>query len=81
MMPNMMMMPQMMDPANLPLCAQCGQAIMGPCLNAINKRFHPEHFVCASCFSPLANQQYFEADGRPYCANCFQVFNFVIVAI
>jgi len=41
-----------------PRCGQCQKPIIGPAVNAMNKRWHPEHFVCVVCglgFLKMAN--------------------------
>ena len=34
-------------------CAQCDGAILDQCVSALDKTWHPEHFVCASCSNPF----------------------------
>lgn len=35
-------------------CAGCQQPIVGQCLTALGKQWHPDHFVCSLCTNPLA---------------------------
>ncbi|KAI3641106.1 hypothetical protein MIR68_000836 [Amoeboaphelidium protococcarum] len=56
------------------LCASCSKPIIGRCLTAIGKKFHPEHFVCAFCKKQLTTggggaSTFKERDGKPYCVN------------
>lgn len=48
-------------------CAACSKPIHGKLLTAMNRTWHPEHFVCAICEQELANQAFYELEGRPYC--------------
>ncbi|KXS18289.1 hypothetical protein M427DRAFT_153426 [Gonapodya prolifera JEL478] len=53
-----------------PRCAQCGELIKGAALTACDLRWHPEHFACAVCSSPLQGRTYAKRDGRPWCKGC-----------
>lgn len=53
-----------------PKCAACGEPIMKKVTMALDKTFHPEHFVCAHCgcqFDP--DDGFHEKDGKAYCKN------------
>jgi len=52
------------------LCAGCGKAITGRCVNALDKKWHPEHFVCAFCMNPLAGGSFTEHNNKAYCKEC-----------
>jgi len=52
------------------LCAGCGKAVTGKCVNALEKRWHPEHFVCAFCMNPLAAGNFTENGNKAYCREC-----------
>eukprot|EP01111_Echinosteliopsis_oligospora_P018409 TRINITY_DN842_c0_g1_i3.p1 TRINITY_DN842_c0_g1~~TRINITY_DN842_c0_g1_i3.p1 ORF type:complete len:500 (-),score=148.44 TRINITY_DN842_c0_g1_i3:181-1680(-) len=52
------------------LCSGCGKAITGRCVNALDKKWHPEHFVCAFCMNPLAGGSFTENAGKAYCKDC-----------
>eukprot|EP01113_Clastostelium_recurvatum_P030880 TRINITY_DN37_c0_g1_i1.p1 TRINITY_DN37_c0_g1~~TRINITY_DN37_c0_g1_i1.p1 ORF type:complete len:533 (-),score=158.98 TRINITY_DN37_c0_g1_i1:142-1740(-) len=52
------------------LCGGCGKAIVGRCVNALDKKWHPEHFVCAFCMNPLAGGAFTENNGKAYCKEC-----------
>ncbi|EEB08499.1 rho-type GTPase activating protein Rga1 [Schizosaccharomyces japonicus yFS275] len=50
------------------LCANCGMALRGYYITALNKKYHIEHFTCTLCstiFGP--NDSYYEHDGNVYC--------------
>ncbi|KAG7513401.1 hypothetical protein JOB18_006909 [Solea senegalensis] len=53
------------------LCGGCGVGITGRCISALNRKFHPEHFVCAFCLRQLSQGIFKEQKGKPYCATCF----------
>ncbi|XP_048833388.1 leupaxin [Brienomyrus brachyistius] len=52
------------------LCGGCGAPISGRCIAALDRKFHPEHFVCAFCLRQLAQGVFKEQAGKPYCATC-----------
>jgi len=52
------------------LCAGCGKAVTGKCVNALDKKWHPEHFVCAFCMNPLHGGNYTENAGKAYDKEC-----------
>ena len=52
------------------LCAGCHKAIAGRVVSALDKKWHPEHFVCSFCMNPLAGGAYTERQGKPYCKGC-----------
>jgi paxillin len=54
------------------LCAGCGKAVTGRCVNALDKKWHPEHFVCSFCMNPLAGGSFREQNGKAYCNPCHQ---------
>lgn len=53
------------------LCASCQKPIVGRCVVALQKRYHPEHFVCAFCTKQLAKGTFKDNEGKPYCTTCF----------
>lgn len=53
------------------LCGGCGKPITGRCISALDRRFHPEHFVCAFCLRQLHHGIFKEQSGKPYCTSCF----------
>eukprot|EP01117_Protostelium_nocturnum_P002167 TRINITY_DN12804_c0_g1_i1.p1 TRINITY_DN12804_c0_g1~~TRINITY_DN12804_c0_g1_i1.p1 ORF type:complete len:454 (-),score=122.65 TRINITY_DN12804_c0_g1_i1:68-1429(-) len=50
-----------------PPCAECGEMIIGQCISALGKTFHPEHFVCHHCNKPFPGGAFVEHEGFPYC--------------
>jgi hypothetical protein len=45
------------------LCASCGQEIVGEVTEALGKKYHPEHFVCATCSQPFSGAFFPGEDG------------------
>jgi len=60
------------QPANakLEVCAGCGKNIMGDVSHAMNKKWHLYCFSCTVCSAPVSDE-YYEADGKPYCRKDF----------
>ena len=52
------------------LCAKCQQPILWDCVNAMGKKFHPEHFACAFCMEQLKLGNFKEHRGNAYCSPC-----------
>jgi len=52
-------------------CGWCQKPILGECIQALGKKFHPDHFVCASCENPLGTASFYEIDGLPNCEQCY----------
>lgn len=50
-----------------PNCTKCHQRIKGDCLNALDKKWHPECFTCNHCRKPFGNSSFYLEDGLPYC--------------
>eukprot|EP00088_Acartia_fossae_P035125 TRINITY_DN3613_c0_g1_i3.p1 TRINITY_DN3613_c0_g1~~TRINITY_DN3613_c0_g1_i3.p1 ORF type:complete len:829 (-),score=187.55 TRINITY_DN3613_c0_g1_i3:498-2984(-) len=50
-----------------PDCDKCGKKIIGNCLKAMGKKFHPECFSCAYCGKLFSNSPFYLEDGLPYC--------------
>ncbi|KAK3091767.1 hypothetical protein FSP39_022472 [Pinctada imbricata] len=50
-----------------PICAICGKPIVGECVNALGKTYHPACFVCFHCKQPIGGNQFHLEDGNPYC--------------
>lgn len=50
-----------------PNCSKCGSRIKGDCLNALDKQWHPECFVCVYCHKAFGNSSFYLEDGQPYC--------------
>ena len=50
------------------LCYECGGALRGSYITALDRKYHIEHFTCSVC--PIvfgAQDSYYEHDGRVYC--------------
>lgn len=56
------------DDMNPDRCGRCLEMVDGPFITAVNRKWHPEHFVCTHCAQPFPNGEFFEANGKPYCA-------------
>jgi len=52
-------------------CAYCGGVITDQCVSALNQKWHPNHFICQQCSKGFPDGNFFEKDGKPYCATCF----------
>ncbi|XP_071480245.1 paxillin-like [Diadema antillarum] len=58
------------------LCAGCNKPITGRCITAMQRKFHPEHFVCDYCLKQLNKGTFKEQSGKAYCHGCFvKLFN------
>lgn len=55
-----------------PHCDTCKQPIVGPCVQAIGKTFHPDHFTCAHCGKPIGSEGFNVDRGQPYCETDFK---------
>jgi len=50
------------------LCFECGGALRGSYITALDRKYHIEHFTCSVC--PIvfgAQDSYYEHDGKVYC--------------
>jgi hypothetical protein len=56
------------------LCSRCNKPIVGRCISASGKKYHPDHFTCVKCNKLLAtgnmDDEYKEVNGHPFCGNC-----------
>lgn len=52
-------------------CARCGKPITGAVTTALDKTWHPEHFVCAGCGKPFGRASFFAHEGKAYCKPCY----------
>ncbi|KAJ3431099.1 paxillin-b [Anaeramoeba flamelloides] len=50
-------------------CAGCNKLITGNYLNALEKEWHNECFVCGGCKKPIRGS-FFDKQGQPYCEGC-----------
>jgi len=53
-------------------CKHCGNAILGELLTAGGKTYHPDHFVCHSCNSPLGTTPFYDLNGKSTCHKCYE---------
>ncbi|PGH14664.1 hypothetical protein AJ80_05845 [Polytolypa hystricis UAMH7299] len=50
------------------LCFECGGALRGSYITALDRKYHIEHFTCSVCPTVFgAQDSYYEHDGRVYC--------------
>ncbi|KAL7267735.1 Rho-type GTPase activating protein Rga1 [Rhizina undulata] len=50
------------------LCHECGGALRGSYITALERKYHIEHFTCCVCPTVFGPQDsYYEHDGRVYC--------------
>ncbi|KAK4099782.1 hypothetical protein N658DRAFT_429003 [Parathielavia hyrcaniae] len=50
------------------LCHQCGGALRGSYITALDRKYHVDHFTCSLCPTVFgAQDSYYEHDGRVYC--------------
>lgn len=54
-----------------PRCAKCDLSITDRIITALNKKWHPDCFVCSTCTQPFPGGSFFERDGYPYCSDHF----------
>jgi len=56
------------------LCSRCNKPIVGRCISASGKKYHPDHFTCVKCNKLLAtgnmDDEYKEVNGHPFWCNC-----------
>ncbi|XP_067140389.1 paxillin-like isoform X2 [Centruroides vittatus] len=50
-----------------PKCAHCNGPILDRCVTALDKTWHPEHFLCAKCGGKFGEDGYHEKEGKAYC--------------
>jgi len=51
-------------------CDSCQGLIIGNCISALNKKWHPEHFICTKCHISLTSVPFVEKHTLPYCKIC-----------
>jgi len=52
----------------LPVCPECGKAIEGKSVMAINKRLHADCFKCSKCKKQISGQ-FYEQNGKFVCTD------------
>ena len=53
------------------VCEYCGEVIRGQYVLIDGKYYHPIHFKCANCGTPIGHTKYFKKDGKYYCEKCY----------
>eukprot|EP01087_Luapelamoeba_hula_P005947 TRINITY_DN1603_c0_g1_i1.p1 TRINITY_DN1603_c0_g1~~TRINITY_DN1603_c0_g1_i1.p1 ORF type:complete len:446 (+),score=95.68 TRINITY_DN1603_c0_g1_i1:66-1403(+) len=56
------------------ICPECERPIIGKCITAKGKRYHPQHFVCSHCKKKLGGNEYFYHDSKLFCKGCSITF-------
>jgi hypothetical protein len=54
-----------------PRCAHCQQAILDKCISALDRTWHPEHFVCHDCQRPFGEEGFHEKEDQAFCKDCY----------
>lgn len=50
------------------MCHQCGGALRGSYITALDRKYHVDHFTCSLCSTVFgAQDSYYEHDGNVYC--------------
>lgn len=53
-------------------CYSCHQPILGPCISAVGRHWHQEHFSCSRCSADLSKGEGFNMDNNLlFCSECF----------
>jgi len=53
-----------------PKCGKCGKGITGDFVEAMDQKWHTDHFVCTYCSKSLATIDYTNDNGKPFCVQC-----------
>ena len=62
--------------ASTKVCAHCHESIRSAFVMARDQIFHPNHFLCHTCHTPLGGKPYLEHDTHFYCeADYYEQFN------
>ncbi len=48
-------------------CFGCGQPIKGEYIEALDHKWHKDHFACTVCGKAFTDGRFLEHDGKPYC--------------
>lgn len=43
-----------------------------PCVQAIGKTYHPDHFTCNNCGKQIGSEGFNVDRGMPYCEPCYK---------
>ncbi|EGC32314.1 hypothetical protein DICPUDRAFT_98913 [Dictyostelium purpureum] len=59
-----------------PICPKCNCNVMYRCVNALGRKWHPDHFCCKECAIPLVGSIFYEKNSNPYCQKDYnRLFN------
>jgi len=53
------------------VCEYCCDVINGQYVLIDGKHYHPIHFKCAACSTPIGHTTYHKKDGQYYCEKCY----------
>lgn len=53
------------------ICAKCNEVISQRIVTALDKQWHPEHFACRECHTPITESTFNQKDGEPVCTQCY----------
>ncbi|PRP80034.1 hypothetical protein PROFUN_12321 [Planoprotostelium fungivorum] len=53
-------------------CKTCQQPIYGEIIQALRSSYHPEHFACGQCRSPIGTGLFFEYNNAATCERCYK---------
>jgi len=56
----------------LPTCGTCGKGINSAYCEALGKTYHKEHFCCSNCNVSLAEQEFYQKNGKLFCDVCLK---------
>lgn len=56
-------------PRTFPRCAACGEGILGDCLTALDRTWHPTHFRCGVCNKTLGSRFCVSHHREPFCSS------------
>jgi len=54
----------------MPVCAECNSEIIGRVITADNRSYHPDHFICGWCKTPLVLESYYTIENTSVCQAC-----------
>lgn len=50
------------------MCDHCQEALRGPYIIALDKKYHTDHFTCSACSTVFGPEDsYYEHDGQVFC--------------
>ncbi|KAI6173051.1 hypothetical protein M3Y98_01040800 [Aphelenchoides besseyi] len=52
------------------MCGLCDSSLGEEAVVALNRLWHPDHFICAACKKPI-RQTFQVGNGAAYCVQCF----------